>query len=499
MLIEIDPQRPAPEGYGFVRKNARGLIEVIGTAGRTAVYAGGDLCLAADDPRELLDELARRGIRPGLDPTSISEFLHHGFVFAPRTVRREVLELGVGDRLVVSEGYGYGSVCEWPWLSALSRQDETASTSRLLELLVQAVERGLGSGPATLMLSSGKDSVALALACAELGRDDLRAVTFESDRGGEGSDAAAFAGRLGLEHRTVSLPDHGSRIEEALHDCFDQASLPCGDPTLVPYLLAGAALDPRPGESLIDGLNSDAWMGLVPGAAIARGAARSERWFSRLRPLRGYFAPESVASAALRSRAEWHLYGGRWLRHADTRAFYPDSVDTNQTVLETSNALASLDDIDFRSMIVGRHFEQNGTKLKARACGECNGMNPVFPYDDPDLASYYFHLPEADRFDRATHTSKTLLRKLLRERLDYDDARLGKRVFEFDGAGFLTAHREFVLHEITECAIWNEKVGPVVTGLMDRPKALRKTWPSLLALFQLSGWISRHAPEGVEP
>lgn len=487
-----------PATAGFVRTNERGLVEVVGTTRRTAVYTGTDLCLASDDPPELLAELERRKRRTGLDPQSVSEFLHHGFVFAPRTVRAEVLELGVGDRLVVSEGYGYGATCEWPWLGARSRQDQTASTGRLLELMVAAVRRSVGSGPATLMLSSGKDSVGLALACAELGLPGVRATTFESDRGGEGGDAAAFASRLGLEHRTIRLPDDPDSIEHALHTYFERATIPCGDPTLVPYLLAVDGARMRPGEVIIDGLNSDAWMGLVPDRSVARGASRSERWFRWLRPLREFVGPEHPLSAVLRNRAEWHLYGGRWLRHAETRGFYEASVDTHRNLQQTSDALDILDDIDFRSMIVGRHFEQNGTKTKARAAAECFGLEAAFPFDDGELADYYFHLPEPDRFDRQTMTNKVLLRRLLRERLDYDDERLGKRVFEFDGAGFLRQHRAFVMDEITNCPLWNDRVEPLVAGLIGRPGALRKTWPSLLALFQLSGWITRHPFEGID-
>jgi len=495
LLVEIIPGAAPKTTVDFVRLNQRGIVEVGGSPQRIHVYTGQSVCLAADDRAELLAELRRRGIHPAFDPEGISNFLHHGFVRAPYSVRRDVLELGVGDRLVVSDGYGYGTTCEWPWLGALSRQDGEASTDRLLEFLVEAVSRAIGNGPATLMLSSGKDSVALALACAELGRP-VRAITFESGDGGEGSDAAAFARHLGIEHRTVRLPEKSARVEEVLTHAFAMASVPCGDPTFVPYLLAVADAGVGAGEALLDGLNGDAWMGLVPGPTVARGVARSEKWFRWLRPLRPVVGPEHPLSAALRNRAEWHLYGGRWLRHCDTRTFYPDSVDTHREWQTTSDALRPLDDIDFRSMIVGRHFEQNGTTLKARTAAECFGVRAAFPYEDPELASYYFHLPEADRFDRATLTNKVLLRRLLRERLDYDDARLGKRVFEFDGAGFLTAHRDFVLREITGCPLWNEHAGPMVANLIDRPKALRKTWPSLLALFQLSGWATRHMPDG---
>lgn len=495
LLEEIKPGSSPPEGIEAVQTNGRGLIEVRGSARRIHVFSGRELCLVSDTAETLLAELERRGIRPHLDPTGVSEFIHHGFVFAPRTVRQDVLELGVGDRLIVSDGYGYGSTCEWPWLGALSRQDEVASTDRLLELLVQAVRRSTGGAPATLMMSSGKDSVALALAIREAGLDEVRAVTFESDTGGEGADAARFAGQLGIEHRIVTLPSDAERVEQLLIRCFERSTIPCGDPTLIPFVLAASEIDHRAGERIVDGLGNDAWMGYVPSPTETRGAARSDRWFARLRPLRGYFGPESPVSAALKNRAEWNFFGGRWLRHADSSAFYPQAVDTGKALAATCNSLDALDDVDFRSLVRGRHADHNAMIQKARVAGETFGTTPSFPFFDQDLADYYFHLPESDRFDRAGFTNKVLLRRLLRERLDYDDARLGKRVFEFDGAGFIEQYRDFILHEITGCPLWNENVRPLARGLIDRPKALRKTWPALMALFQLSGWISRHAPE----
>ena len=129
--------------------------------------------------------------------------------------------------------------------------------------------------------------------------------------------------------------------------------------------------------------------------------------------------------------------------------------------------------------------------MKARVSGECFDVRAVFPYSDPELSDYYFNLPEPDRFDRATLTNKILLRRMLREKLDYDDELLGKRVFEFDGVGFLSDHRALVEREIFDCPCWTQEVQPLVRGLLDRPRALRKTWPSLIALFQLSGWLSR--------
>jgi asparagine synthase (glutamine-hydrolysing) len=479
---------------GPFRDGADGVVEVVGDAARVHVLAAPDLCLVSDDPVAMRDELRRRGRLPAVDPLAVSEFLHHGFVTAPRSMRHGLYRLGVGDVLALIPGGGYRESYRFPWPNAGSRGDTEPSTDRLLELLTAAVTRSVGDGPATLMLSSGKDSVALALACREAGRTDVRTVTFTSGDDGEAADASAFARRLGLAHRTITLPDDAERIEQVMARYFATASEPCGDPTLIPYLLAVDAAEPAAGERLIDGANSDVWMVYVPSRAEVRGSRISDRWLWWARPLRGLFPPESPVSAALRSRAEWHFFGGRWLRHADTRRFFAGSRDTHRDWLARSRDLRSLDDFDFRSRVRGRNYEQNAAKLKGQAAGEAFGIAPAFPYDDRELADWWHHLPERWRFDRANLVNKVLLRQLLRERVDYDDQRLGKRVFEFDGEGFLTRHRVMVEREITACPLWNDAVGSLVRGLLDRPAALRKTWPSLVALYQLSGWLTRNLP-----
>lgn len=491
MLIEVQPGHCDPHP---LLEPGPAHVSVRGRVSRVFVLADPDLCLVADDPRELQDAIRERGrtLRPNLE--GISNFLHHGFVDAPHTVHANLYRLSEGDTLEVRPGLSYQASYTCSWRNSRSREDSVPSSDRLLELLASAVHKSIGSAPATLMLSSGKDSVALALACQQAGRTDVRTLTFTSGSAGEARDAEQFARRLGLEHLTVELPDDPQRIEAVLARYFTHATEPCGDPTLIPYLLAVAGAAVQPGEFLIDGLNNDSWVGYAPSAAELRGARISDRWLAWLRPLRGHFPVESRVSAALKTRAEWHFFGGRWLRHAETRRFFEGSVDTHQRWQRRSAALRDRDDFDFRAEVRGRHADQNAMIVKAFVTAESQGLRAAFPYTDTDLSSWYFNLPEADRFDRAALMNKVSLRRLLRERLDYDDARLGKRVFEFDGPAFLRAHRSWVVAEIAGCPWWRGSVRPLVCDLIDRPAALDKTWPSILALFQISGWLTRNLP-----
>ena len=448
-------------------------------------------CRLSRDPEALLT-----GTAPTLSDRALSHFLHHGFVPAPGTVHADIARLGFGDRLTVTrQGEAFRPVFTYEpiFRNARSREDQVPSTEHLLELLVGAVQRWLGDRSSVLMLSSGKDSVALALACLEAGRDDVRAITFASAPDeDEAVDAAAFARQLGVPHETVVLPDDRTEVEPIVTRCFERATEPCGDPTLVPYLLGVARAGMQPGEGLIDGLNNDSWIGYVPSAAEHRNSRIADRWLAWLRPFRGLVPPEHPLSAALRTRAEWHFFGGRWLRHTDTKRFFDGSIDTHAEWARESRARCDLDDFDFRSEVRGRHADQNAMVVKAYVAAEITGTRALFPFVDRDLIDYWFHLPEASRFDRERLVNKVLLRQLLRERVGYDDARIGKRTFQFDGPRFLTQHRRWVEHEITQCPLWSGAVRGVIARQLDRPVALQKTWPSLMALFQLSGWVRRH-------
>ena len=492
-----------PDGTALASRVTRGgddALALVGGAPPTYAYTGEQKCLVGDDQHELLEALRAAGVRTPFTSGAISSLLHHGFVEAPYTVRRDVLRLNQGDRLAVTRRDGrfvHVHGFQPPFRNAVSRQDREPSTRALLDLMVAAVDRGLGAGPGVLMMSSGKDSVGLALACREAGRDDVRAITFASDpREDEAVDAAAFARSLGLPHETVVLPDETARIRPIVETCFERASEPCCDPTLVPYLLGVAHARPDPGDALLDGLNNDSSMGYVPSPSERVRSRIGERWLGWMRPLRRLLPCGHPLDLALRGRAEWHFFGGAWLRHGDTRRFFSGSVDTHARWWRRDRELRRLDDFDFRAEVRGRHADQNAMVVKARVAAECVHARPVFPYTDPELVDYVFHLPTPSRFDRERLVNKVLLRRLLRERLDYDDQRIGKRFFHFDGPRFLLGHRDWIEEEIRACPWWSAEVNAVVGAMLDRPASLRRTWPGLLALFQLSGWLTRHEAEG---
>ena len=147
----------------------------------------------------LLDGLRTRGVRPSISAESLSFFLHDGQVPFPRTLYDGVFALTIGDRgRVKAEGDSLEVTfsLEFPYFSALSREDQEPDANRLLAVLAQATEEMLaGEENALLLLSAGKDSTALALALAEAGRTDVTCVTYA----GVGDDEYVFAARRTCE------------------------------------------------------------------------------------------------------------------------------------------------------------------------------------------------------------------------------------------------------------------------------------------------------------
>lgn len=439
----------------------------------------------------LLDDLGGRGIAPGVSPAGVSHLLHDALVPIPNTVYQDIHFVGLGDRCDLRAADGSAKLTfsnAHPYFLENSAEDRTADAKHLLQLLTQAVTRQVETcRDSFLMLSSGKDSSALALALAEAGYRDFPCVTFQSDDDdGEHVFAAALCRRLGLNHETVDIGAGDGRTRELLTAFFTRTSLPCGDFAQIPYALCAAAVGGSV-RGVVDGSGNDCFLGDLP--------SRNERIRFRLAigsgPIAGMIEkclhPDSVLNYFLRSRSA-SILPGRTFRPIDTRAFYPGSVDTAKWWSDLNRQSRHLGAIEIRNSPVMRHVDQAAILLKVRLAAESRGLNVLLPFCDRDVIDYTFNLPERERFDRSTGTNKLLLRTMLKRFIDYDADAIGKRWFKFDGAKFLLDHREFVLDEITGCRLWNARISELAEQWMRRLEHKHFMYHALLPLFMLSGW-----------
>lgn len=471
--------------------------DVVVSGDRTAyhhvhLYLGRTWAAISTDPGSLFRAMRKRGEALVPDPFGISSSLHNGLVPVPGSVYRDVHLLGMGDTVTLgaTEGRLHADFrFEYPWLPGLSTGRAQPSTRRLLDLLTRAVTRQLDpfGHRGVLMLSSGKDSSALALAVANAGLSDVAAVTYRTGANDpEPPMAVAIAERLGIDHHIVDLPDSPDAVEKAMLQFFERAPFPGTDLSQIPYILAVSTIDDRRG-AVIDGGGNDSYMGYPPkGRDLAklRLRVRGRRLAAAIQRAVDVDSPFNYLT---RSRAE-SILPGRTPRAHHIARLYPEAVDTRPFWYDLSARTRDLEPIDLFAVIGERYQNIHQDLMKHRLVAAAVGMGSAHPWADDEIADYYFELPERDRYDVETGKNKVLLRRMLLEHLDYDASEVGKHYFEFDSDRFLEQNREFVRSEIDACDLWHPDGKRIVHRWLDRVDRRPLLYHAILTVFMVSGW-----------
>ena len=455
-----------------------------------------DAVAISTDLSSLLDAITARGFTIRLDDFGVSAFLHDALVPLTRTAYRDLHLLAAGDalELAVVDGAVRASVSlDYPWMESNSRGDEEPDPDRLLELLTAGTVSQLAEAGNTgvLMLSSGLDSPSVALAVAEAGLRDVRAVTYRwGPDDPEPPVAASICRRLGLDHRIVDIPTDRDDVRDLLVRFFERSPLPGTDQSQIPYLVALDAVD-DPHGAVLDGGGNDAYMSYFPSAR----ATRKLRYHIPVRALRRLVARVAPVSSRInylaRSRAE-ATFPGRNLRQPHVERLYRDAADIAGWWDDLSAETAHLSDADLFDLVLRRQLHAPQVLLKQKLASSVYGLEPLLPWCAPEVADYYFNLPQASKFDVAGDKDKSLVREMLAIHLDYDADAIGKHYFVFDGAAFLRRHEELVRDEITSSPLWDPDGVRMVMGWLARMDRRPMLWHAVLTVFMISGWSNHH-------
>jgi hypothetical protein len=472
-----------------------GRAEVVGqTMGFPEVYLYllPDLVVVGTAAGAVLERVREIGRTPTLSSFGISQFLHHGLVPPPHTEWDDLWFLGKGDRCIltsIASGIEASFERMYPYLQADSTGESQPSTSTLLEILTAATGRQLGDagGDGFLMMSSGKDSVSVAVALAEGGHNDITCVTYKTGPDDTEIDIAAeMCRRLGLTHLTFDIPDDPSVVESDLIHFFEASARPCADLVQIPYALVVSDIGLTSG-AVLDGGGNDLYMGIVPNRKFKamQGLRIRNEWIAQR--VESFIPTDSVINYFTRSRVATQL-SGRTFRLPDTRQFYPAVVDTRPFWAEISDETSDIGAIDLGTTVATAFHDQAEVHLKAHVAAQAFGMTAAFPYCDSDVVGYLFNLPASARYDVQSGVTKILLREMLLDTIGYDAESVGKHYFGFEGDRFLIEHRAFVMSEITGCSLWSSDIASLAASWLDQLERRPLLYHSLLILFQLSGW-----------
>ena len=420
-------------------------------------------------------------------PEGVSQLLTLGVIANPGSALDGVFRLTSGDVVTVSgspSGVETTTSNEYRWNSASSRNDEEPSTTRLRELIAHATDEQVraGGGDAALMLSSGKDSVALAVALADSGNQQVPCFTFTAHGGDrEHLYAAQLCKRLGLTHHAVS-PDDPAAMKAALMRFFEESSQPTADLSIIPSMMIAERVGYGTG-GLMDGTGNDPYMGWMP-----TGRNRL-KWNLRVRNRKVATAinrrlPIDSGLNYFTRSPHGTLITLRLFRPHDLTRFYPEAVDPDDVWYGLP---AVNDDVAWGSEVMRLQVECRSLPKVLRTA-EAAHLTAILPFRDEAVADYYLNLPEASRIDRNEGTNKVLIRQMLAEAIQYDEAAVGANWFNFDGQRFLLEHAEWVRDEILGCALWSADIEAFLGRLMKQLPRRGLLHHALHALFIVSGW-----------
>jgi hypothetical protein len=181
------------------------------------------------------------------------------------------------------------------------------------------------------------------------------------------------------------------------------------------------------------------------------------------------------------------LLNGAWLRHSETRRFYPQVVDTHEYWRK------ECEDVQFTRAEIQHclkmiYMGPAAFMLKTRNAAQSIGAFAQFPWTEDSVADYCFALPEAARFDRKRRKSKTLIRQMLHDAIAYDANAIGKHHFSFGKRDFLRNNLDFCRDEILNCTLWSGAIEGGFKQLAALLERGRQAENALLSLFVVSLW-----------
>jgi len=431
---------------------------------------------------------------------SISHLLHDAVIPAPYTIYNEVFSLAIGNSISIdSNSRDIKVEDDYPYLRSCSRQDSVNSTKTLLNQMSNSLDQGTQDSDPIFMLSSGKDSVSLAITCGEIGLK-CKTITYKSKQNDNESEVAKIVARkFGLDHEVVTLDDTNLiSQEEKIVDFFRQSIHPCLDFSQLGYLRLLMQLGAT-GCTIIDGTGNDSYFGGAPCKTDYTKYRLTIGNHNLADQIKKIIRHSNKISYLLRSDAEIN-FATRTFRYNDTEKWFSNAFNTsiywrNKYSFRNRKDKQSLETyyIDLEAKIRGRDYDRSCSFLKARLASSFTKNQMFYPYCDSQLIDYCFNLPEKFRFNTKKYINKILLRTLLNEKVQYDSLANKKFGFDFEGRNFIRLHESFVKREILSCSLWDQEKMKVF--LRHSLSLLEKNYyesHGILLLFLLSGWFNHN-------
>jgi asparagine synthase (glutamine-hydrolysing) len=263
--------------------------------------------------------------------------------------------LGQGDGFSSGNSFRYN----FYYKNANSTGNSVPDTKKLLSVLIKSLNSiEKPKGRVFLMLSSGKDSVAIAIALSMSNlKDSTTCLTFTNDKPNEESVIASeICNRLGLRHKAVSIDINNKSFSDTLRKGISNFTLPSLDLVTIPYLKC-VLENVGKGDLLLDGSGNDVYVGHVPPKWQKQWDTFINRTEYLGRYARNVVHPRTKLAKLFRTRSEF-CFAGKYLSFQEAKKIYKETNDVRGYWRDSDKNYNNMDLFDFRAVIRGRHPDQ---------------------------------------------------------------------------------------------------------------------------------------------
>lgn len=355
--------------------------------------------------------------------------------------------------------------------------------------------------PIGIMLSGGKDSVALAFALHKAGYTKVYACTYCSgSREDEAESAKAVADALGFTHKTII--QESSTTFDIASEMMALADSPNGDFAYLAYLecvnyFVGVGV-----ACVIDGMGNDLYVGHVPPKyettlqfySLPNIFGKVMWGISFFRFSKGYKF-EWLRQTLFMHPIE-RMFSGVRFDITDLRNFGMSTSFMWRAMCNIWEKIKSYEAYDRRAIVRGGLFDVGSCAEKATVACRTRGLVAKFPYLDEVFVEYYLSLFVDSRFDWVKRKNKISFRRYILAKsqefgldLEYSDKKKGS--FRFDYFTFVQINSIRMFELYSSVFFEDDRLESLRCWSVDklRSSISKADCPRLYLCYCLLGWL----------
>jgi len=426
----------------------------------------------------------------------ISFLLQSGVVPLPKTMYENIFIISIGTTATIKVNQNQIKIdfdFNFPFLNK-DRGSEKPDKDKILDLLAEATISRIDKSKKTYLFhSAGKDSnmIALALHKAKY-KEDITLVTYKSqdETKDESAISKSIADKLNFKHKILNLPKQLNEDDyKNIENYFSNIPFLTVDNATLAYPLYSSQIDFHD-TNIIDGMGNDVYIGHIPGKT----EFLMQKYLSKFSFLSKFniLKSEHKINSLLKLRHENTGLNG--FNQFDSIKIFNQSINTKKNWKSESNLKNYL---DLRAHIRGIHIDQEIFIRKVRNFSDLNRSHLILPWMNEEVVKYLFTIDKGYLFDEKELKNKLILRDILKEDLDLDSDKLGKKGYAFDYWKILILMGDKVRDEILSCKLWDNKeikilIDRLYLNLQKKPKRASKIKSLIHRLYLISAWYNHN-------